>query len=243
LITPEEAQQFLATMRDKSKKEGIDHKPPTNISADGVDAWYMQQRHREQELRLRRKEAAELLRGYRAPYRDDGSIEFGVSPRYGRGRASLNNLSESLVDPASPSGRRRSAMPRMQQGGDQREDDNGERDGRYEGHERQQFGPERFDFLREQSSYSNEQYDRQCIAEGRDSFPGDLGDPNFLSPEQQPRRFQSRPNLNIDTSASQNRLRDADAMKRQVQFSASMDTSSLAPIPETVWRDFISPGT
>ena len=52
-------------MRNKSQEREFVHKPPSNISADGMDSWYMQQRKREQELRLRRKEAEALLRGYR----------------------------------------------------------------------------------------------------------------------------------------------------------------------------------
>lgn len=65
LTTPEEAQAFLAAMRNKSQEREISHQPPSHLSADGLDSWYMQQRKREQELRERRKEAEALLRGYR----------------------------------------------------------------------------------------------------------------------------------------------------------------------------------
>jgi hypothetical protein len=65
LTTPEEAKAFLAAMRNKSHEREFLHKPPSNISSDGMDSWFMQQRKREQELRERRKEAEALLRGYR----------------------------------------------------------------------------------------------------------------------------------------------------------------------------------
>ena len=63
LTTPEQAKMFLAAMRDKSRKEEWDHKPPANLTADGMDARYMMQRKREQEMRLRRQEAEKILRG------------------------------------------------------------------------------------------------------------------------------------------------------------------------------------
>ena len=65
LTTPEQAQAFLAAMRDKQHQREFSHKAPTNLSADGMDAWYLQQRQKERELRLRRKEAEAILRGYR----------------------------------------------------------------------------------------------------------------------------------------------------------------------------------
>ena len=258
LTTPEQAQQFLAAMRDKSKKEGIDHKPPSNLSADGVDAWYMMQRHREQELRQRRKEAAEILRGYRAPYQhDDHSVEWGTSPTYNnrRSRASFGdaNLSESLTDPASPAFRRQSAMPRMMEHDwDQREDSEGgeERfDHSHNHHTRRQFPSERTDFLREQpKTYSNEQYDRTVFTGSYDVFGED--DPNnFFSPDQSGGYSFNTPSLanarKIDTTPSQNRLRDAEEKKRRSSSGdagGGNNNEAEPQLPETVWRDFISPG-
>ena len=52
-------------MRDKSHERIDIHQPPSNLSQDGMDAWYRQQRQRQQELRQRRKEAEAILRGYR----------------------------------------------------------------------------------------------------------------------------------------------------------------------------------
>jgi len=81
----------------KAQKDGtgISHKPPSNLSADGMDAWYLQQKQREMELRKRRQEAEALLRGYRMsastlPSRSSMSKGFG-SP--------LSNVSETLDDP------------------------------------------------------------------------------------------------------------------------------------------------
>ena len=65
LTTPEEAQAFLAAMRDKQHQREIIHKPPSNLSSDGMDAWYLMQRQKERELKQRRKEAEAILRGYR----------------------------------------------------------------------------------------------------------------------------------------------------------------------------------
>lgn len=65
LTTPEQAQAFLAVMRDKQHHRDIMHKPPSNLSSDGMDAWYLLQRQKERELKQRRKEAEAILRGYR----------------------------------------------------------------------------------------------------------------------------------------------------------------------------------
>ena len=87
-------------MREKPKKGEIEHQAPATLPTDGVDAWYMMQRQREKELRKRRQEAEQILRGYRAPYQNAGDVS---SPRYQRGRASFGGThSDSLTDPASP---------------------------------------------------------------------------------------------------------------------------------------------
>jgi glutathionyl-hydroquinone reductase len=65
LTTPEEAQAFLAAMRDKQHQREKLHQPPTHLSADGMDAWYLQQRQRERDLKERRREAENILRNYR----------------------------------------------------------------------------------------------------------------------------------------------------------------------------------
>jgi len=65
LTTPEEATKFLASLRTKEKSSLFLGNPPANLSADGMNAWHLQQRQREKELREQRKEAEEMLRKYR----------------------------------------------------------------------------------------------------------------------------------------------------------------------------------
>jgi hypothetical protein len=78
----------------KAQKDGtgISHKPPSNLSADGMDAWYLQQKQRELEMRKRRQEAEALLRGYRMAALPRGTTlkTFG-SP--------MSAVSEALDDP------------------------------------------------------------------------------------------------------------------------------------------------
>ena len=99
LTTPEEAQAFLAAMRDKTHRRDNTHKPPSNLTADGMDAWFLLQRQRERELRQRRKEAEDLLRGYRATTVDTGFGSGHKEGRYSLGTPS-SRFSESLHDPA-----------------------------------------------------------------------------------------------------------------------------------------------
>lgn len=65
LTTPEQAQAFLAEMRERQNQRDPSHKPPSTMSADSMEAWYLQQKQRERELRQRRLEAEAILRGYR----------------------------------------------------------------------------------------------------------------------------------------------------------------------------------
>jgi hypothetical protein len=52
-------------MRDKQKAADAVPNPPAHLTADGMDAWYHQQRERERLERERRKVAEALLHGYR----------------------------------------------------------------------------------------------------------------------------------------------------------------------------------
>jgi hypothetical protein len=276
-------------MRDKQRQSGIEHKPPVTVSAAGVDAWYMIQRQREQEMRKRRIEAAELLKGYRMPYQSDGTDRSGFggsfSPRYRRSRASFGDaLSESLTDPSnSPTGgkRRQSSMPRLQHNWGS-EDASGQDP--FEVHQRSRFPAERTDFLRERTEYHGDQFtvpdDRNNFADGRELFSGEYPQEMFspsglFSPEQRnPSESGAREAANfIDTTASQQRLRFAEEKKsddpNQMSHDSQsrrlsqdprysiMEDQSLAskkttgdesviddapPVPETVWRDFISSG-
>ena len=80
LTTPEEAQAFLAAMRDKSHERFEYHQPPSNLSSAGMDAWYQKQRQSEKEMRQRRREAEQLLRGYRGGRESLGFADYR-SPR------------------------------------------------------------------------------------------------------------------------------------------------------------------
>jgi hypothetical protein len=290
-------------MRDKQRQSsGFEHKPPVTVSADGVDAWYMIQRHREQEMRKRRLEAAELLKGYRMPYQSDGtdrsgfggsfSPRFGISfsPSYRRGRSSFGDaMSESLTDPAnSPpeEKRRQSSMPRLQHNWGS-EDTSGQDP--FEVHQRSKFPAERTDFLRERNEYHGDQFtipdDRNNFEDGRalflDEYPQDMFSPSGLFAQEQRNPRSSGAGAAdladaagcIDTSASQQRLRFAEEKKtddpnpmshdpRSRRMSqdprrSNMEDQSLEskittegesavdnapPVPETVWRDFISSG-
>lgn len=161
---------FLAAMRDKSKKQEWEHKPPVHLSTDGVDAWYMTQRRREKEMKQRRKEAEQLLRGYRGPYFDDQSVAWS-SPRHkSRGRASFGDMySDSLSDPAVAEKRRQSTMPRLQGNWD-----NDDMSVRSQGTTRSRLGPERTEFLNERQHYDGTTYgkidDRTAYANGKALF-------------------------------------------------------------------------
>jgi hypothetical protein len=257
LTTPEQAQHFLAVMRTKTKEGGIEHKPPSNLSADGVDAWYMMQRHRDQEMKQRRKEAEALLRGYRMTYQADGDEFNMASPRARRGRASTGELSETLVDPAASSRhsdkRRQSSAPRLERNWETSSSPGSKR------------------------LFNEKEEDRGDRPSGRENF--DDGNRALFMDDHSVVTFDSRPHVSyfkpnsspqIDTSQSRNRLRwveeekksdDASAVgysmshasgmvgndSRRASFDSTkkpgMSQPRADPIaPETVWRDFISNG-
>jgi hypothetical protein len=240
-------------MRDKQRQSsGFEHKPPVTVSADGVDAWYMIQRHREQEMRKRRLEAAELLKGYRMPYQSEGtdrsgfggsfSPRFGMpfSPSYRRGRSSFGDaMSETLTDPSnSPTGekRRQSSMPRLQHNWGS--EDVSAQDP-FQVHQRSKFPAERTDFLRMRNEYHGDQFtipdDRNNYEEGRalflDEFPEDLFTPSGLFRGEQ-RDWKSGGSHVaetadcIDTTASQQRLRFAEEKKTDDPNQMSHDSRS-----------------
>jgi hypothetical protein len=106
LTTPEEAQAFLTSMRDKRKASKV--APPPNLSAGGMDAWYMQQKERERETARRRQEAESLLRGYRmgfTPGQETPSIGRKSAPARTRSLSekatSMNKVGEAMADPDS----------------------------------------------------------------------------------------------------------------------------------------------
>ena len=108
LTTPEEAKAFLASMRDKIKASNGG--APTNLSSDGMDAWYRQQKDREKEMRQRRSEAEALLRGYRmtmsqhrnSNHQRDTSSKVSLSPVKSRlfdKTANMTSIDETMEDP------------------------------------------------------------------------------------------------------------------------------------------------
>jgi glutathionyl-hydroquinone reductase len=65
-------------MRDRQHHRELSHRPPTAISADGMESWYFQQKQRERELRQRRREAEAILRGYRGDVNSVHALGFGI---------------------------------------------------------------------------------------------------------------------------------------------------------------------
>ena len=115
LTTPEEAQAFLASQRNKLKETNAG--PPAHLSADGIDAWYMQQRNRDKEMRRRRNEAEAMLRGYRMtmshgkqgggsnPEKDDPATLSPVRNRLFENH--MTDIDETMEDPDSEAFERR----------------------------------------------------------------------------------------------------------------------------------------
>lgn len=104
LTTPEEAQAFLSAMRDKQKAQQA-AAPPANLSRDGMDAWYSQQKQREQEMKKRRQEAESLLRGYRSSYIPNKEKKEGTETlkikSLSEKATSLAVVREAMADPDS----------------------------------------------------------------------------------------------------------------------------------------------
>ncbi len=249
LTTPEQAQMFLAVMRDKCRKEEWEHKPPANLNADGMDAWFMMQRKREQEMRMRRQEAEQILRGYRGPYfADEMSL---ASPRsHRKSRSSFGHTpSESLLDPSQIEKRRQSTMPRIEHNYD---DEATQRSASSQA--RKRLGPERTEFLQERQHYDGTQYERadgNAYENGKSIFRDSEG---RVVPDYETRDAGAifDPSRYIDISHSQGRLSEASG-RRSLFSSVSGDRDDVPDtpqfqeqrqldVPETVWRDFVSPG-
>eukprot|EP00934_Nitzschia_sp_Nitz4_P002425 Nitzschia sp. Nitz4//scaffold46_size129759//53988//56150//NITZ4_003500-RA/size129759-augustus-gene-0.7-mRNA-1//1//CDS//3329552592//2420//frame0 len=220
LTTPEQAKMFLAAMRDKGRRESVDSHmaPPSHLTADGIDAWYMMQSKREKELKMRRREAESLLRGYRGPYFAD-DMGFAMSPRHGRtGRSSFGAFSDALSDPATAEKRRQSTMPRLEHNwGESYDATPGDRSQRGN-----RLGPDRTAFLDERQHYDGTRYgkidDRSAYDSGRALFgeyegrhserrePGSHQHTRARSFDL--RELREDPEM-IDTTHSESRLRDA----------------------------------
>lgn len=107
LTTPEEAQAFLAAMRDKQHQREITHRGASTgaTTTDGLDTWFYQsQKLRDKELRQRRLEAEALLRGYRGGRESLGGLSSSHYPRDslgspGRYRPALDEDREDSTEP------------------------------------------------------------------------------------------------------------------------------------------------
>jgi hypothetical protein len=229
---------FLAAMREgsKSKKEEWEHKPHAHATTDGMDAWFMMQRHRGKELRQRRQEAEQLLRGYRGTYITDG-VNPAFSPRRSNhGRASFGHtLSDALDDPMTER-RRHTTMPRTQRHFG--EDDSEQRTGDHSFSGR--LGPERSALWNGKDQDDGSQHD----ASGRHIFR-EAGRRHSDNEAREPGVTMDTSRY-INISSSQGRLSEVSGRSgrsgRRSNFSTDSADREQPQAPETVWRDFISPG-
>lgn len=107
LTTPEQAQAFLAEMRDRQHHRELSHRPPTAMTTDGMESWYFQQKQKERELRQRRREAEAILRGYR------GDVNSAYGQRGNRRDSSASDSALNYDELSSPKGTRHSLGPNM----------------------------------------------------------------------------------------------------------------------------------
>ena len=153
------------------------------VTSNSVDynSFLMTQRKRQKELKLRRKEAEQLLHGFRGSYGES----FGTwSPRKNKnGRSSFgySTTSDSLMDPDHSSSRRQSSMPRLENPNYWDDDDEEGRDDNAD-----QFGERvppsplgshRKDFLYDSRHYDGTEYPRTSqemdVANGVSLFTSD----------------------------------------------------------------------
>jgi putative glutathione S-transferase len=172
------------------------------------------QRRRDQELRLRRREAEQLLHGFRGYY--DGDSFGAWSPRRKpRERASFGYaLNDSLHDPADDPSRRQSSMARLQNNWAIDMDGDGAEEGfRFEPNP---LDPNRMSFLSERQHYDGTQYPRTSqdmeVSNGVALFSDETG--NILEQRDVGTTPYRRRYIGagIDTTASEERLRQAASM-------------------------------
>jgi putative glutathione S-transferase len=188
LQTAEEAKQFLLACRDQSKREWAmnddgawatngEARPALASNSVDYDSFLMTQRKRQQELKLRRKEAEQLLHGFRGSYGET----FGTwSPRKNKsGRSSFgySTTSDSLMDPDHSSSRRQSSMPRLEQNWDYEEEGRDDNDQFGERVPPSPLGSHRKDFLYDSRHYDGTEYPRTSqemeVANGVSLFTSD----------------------------------------------------------------------
>ena len=233
-------------MRDESrrKKEGVDHKAPNHVTSDGMDTWYMMQRNQEKEMRLRRQEAEQLLRGYRGPY-FSGEDSPAWSPRSQRKSRSSFGLpgtdSEILIDPATEK-RRQTTMPRIENHfEDPLEPKNLTRERKsldpgqiemFENSTRERDEGTGFDYDR-RSLFRDNQEKGECESESREPAP--TTDPSrVIDSTLSLGGFSHEVSGRKSTFSTESRDRE--------EYSRSPFPVEHPDAPVTSWRDFISPG-
>jgi hypothetical protein len=179
LTTPEQAAQFLAVMKEKSKRHSLDPsqhtptRPAAFLLADGgVDSWFMQQKYRDKELRRRRQEAAQLLHGYKGYYPEkESDIDFGHwSPRNSLTPKNRSSFGEGRSDKKSENDkyRRQTSFARLETNDFDKEEDS-----------RDDFlpnplAPDRTEFLNDHHLYDGTKYpkpaDGNAYSEGHTLF-------------------------------------------------------------------------
>lgn len=232
LTTPEEAEEFLAAMKQrKSVGATPNRRPPSRFfSPDGgVDGWFMQQRRMDKELKKRRQEAAQLLHGYKGYYNEKDFDLDGWSPRgSSTGRSSFGeSASDTKLSMKDPN-RRQTSFARLET----RDFDVEER----EDVTTHRLAPDRTEFLNERRSYDGTGYtkplDGQAFEEGRTNFNEERDGSTMHTSKQ-----QSKSNM---AERLQMRFAEANATIESETNGLSVDTEDAPEIPETVWRDFIS---
>jgi len=248
LTTPEEAQRFLLSMREK-QHERDNNRPPAHLkaTADGMNAWYLQQRHKEQELRDRKREAEAILRNYRGTAHlantNTGSQSRDPSPKEGfdphphdGSDAGMSPSSAYYYQPGSFAGipNTASASPSI-------------------GTASHGFFDASHRKLQEQGQY-------QWNEEKKESHePRESISPRFASSPSKARNFMSPPlpeglannkTPNMEGSSTsgasyhsqrQSSFRGRNNTALQVDTTAPESTNrSLPSQPETIWRDFVS---
>jgi hypothetical protein len=230
LTTPEQAAQFLAVMRNNNKRKEFERSHPTTPTrpitpsrtptgseaftwADGgVDSWFMQQRHRDKELRKRRQEAAQLLHGYKGYYPEkESDLDYGGwSPRNSmtpKGRKSFGEDWESATKKnrdKKRDKRRQTSFARLESNNVADEDD-----------DRDDFlpnplAPDRSEFLNVRNSYDGTGYikpiDRSAYHDGHTLFTE-----NGIHPANDDERdpgvtYTPFRYMNVETNESNNQL-------------------------------------
>jgi putative glutathione S-transferase len=152
-------------------------RPALTPNSVDFDSFLMTQRKRQQELKLRRKEAEQLLHGFRGSY---GEIFGTWSPRKNKsGRASFgySTTADSLMDPDHSSSRRQSSMPRLEHNWDDEEEGRDDNDQFGERVPPSPLDSHRKDFLHDSRHYDGTEYPRTSqemeVANGVSLFTSD----------------------------------------------------------------------